>query len=275
MRLFLAAIYILFITTLPSVGQKPHEAASSKNADAQHAQKDTTIAVNLEPTKQGQEQTKAQSSKRPPFWDIYWPTLFLVGLGVVGAFVGIITLSFIKRQIQAAINTERAWVAVEFIGVCSQGKDGRWYDRNHAPINVEDALRGKHLLYVLRLTNFGRTPAHILNFRVLYSVVPENHLPENSEEKLIASGDFDYMLTDGSVEITDPIVDVGATMQDSRAKIDIFERAAVFHGKVTYQHMFSARRMFGGKEQCRADCYYAFAVNANRLVKVAKYSRYT
>jgi hypothetical protein len=133
MRAPIALLSLLL--ALPAIGQKHHEPADRKYTGAQDAQNNTTITVvNPQPAKKYEEKPQSQSSKWPPFQDIYWPNVGLVFLGLAGAIIGIITLANLNRQVRAAINTERAWIAVEFHCTCSQGKDGKWYDAERVPI---------------------------------------------------------------------------------------------------------------------------------------------
>jgi hypothetical protein len=142
----------------------------------------------------------------PPWWDVAWSTLALVVVGVAGTIAAIVTLRTIRRQTiaietqvremqntgkqtdrlieeatkqsiaakrsaEALINSERAWVEGK---LAEPQKDFLTLDSG-SPYN-----------YQLRISNVGRTPAHVIEWEIeIGSVDPAfRELPENLSHKL-------------------------------------------------------------------------------------------
>ena len=76
-------------------------------------------------------------------------------------------------------------------------------------MSPEEILKGRDYDHLLKLTNMGKTPAHILRFQVNYACVhgvPEN-LPEQPPGELGEVCEADTMLPAGEAkEITEPVV---------------------------------------------------------------------
>ena len=176
-----------------------------------------------------------------------------------------------QRSTAALINSERAWVVPELIPHSYQGKDGRWYRQDHVPLTTEEVLVGSHLLYSLKLTNMGRTPAQILGFEMRYTCLPEGvrDLPTDPSGEAVEYHEFHHLLRGegNAIEVGLPVVDAGLHMRDSWDAIRKLEKTAVFHGSVKYRHMFSTT------EDSHADFCYVYSVQLNRLSSVGRHTR--
>jgi hypothetical protein len=115
--------------------------------------------------------------------------------------------------------------------------DRRWV------MTPEDILRGEHLRHVVKLTNLGRTLAHILDYQVGCTCLKEDvkELPENAQGDFADRRTFDQILPAGeSIEITEPVIDVFDFIKRcGEAEINSFKKTAVIHGLVRYRHIFS------------------------------------
>jgi len=235
----------------------------------------------------------------PPFWDAYWPTAFLACIGLAGTIIAVRTLRVIERQTKAAedaaeaaknnaqavINSERAWVVPELHPHSYQGKDGRWYAEDRVPFSTADVLAGKHLIYSLRVTNRGKTPAQLLKFDTGYVTLAEGvtDLPEHPTDararagasaapgyarSLFGTKEFNFFLVnDQGIEIEGPF-DISVYMHDDWDAIKNLKKTAVFFGSIYY------RTMFGGQE-ARSDYCYVYTPSLTRLSMVGRHTRYT
>ncbi len=158
------------------------------------------------------------------------------------------------KSAEALINSERAWVIAELIPQAARASDNQWYRfvgdmRVH--MGVEEILAGHHLRYKLKLTNMGRTPAQIFGFTIRYSCLGEGvtDLPDNAGGSQTSSRPFEHLLGSGqTIEIGEPVVDVGQYMGYDVDAIKRLEKTAVVHGEVKYHHMFSQRQLPKGKK---------------------------
>ncbi len=181
-----------------------------------------------------------------------------------------------KANAEALINSERAWIIAELVPICVQF--GKWWHRpagnSWAPLTEEEVLEGEHLKHKLKLTNMGRTPAHILSFQIGYSCLSEGvtDLPEGSSGDLVElkSSQFDHLLAAGaSMEVLEPIIDVNWYL-DSINSIEIIraiqdsKNTVVFHGWVRYQHVFSSND-FIEEPFC-----YSYSPSKQRLNKLVR-----
>ncbi len=147
------------------------------------------------------------------------------------------------KSAEALINSERAWLIAELAPICRKFAD-QWYrpaGATWAPLSMEEILKGDYLEHKLKLTNMGRTPAHILGYQICYSCLGEGvkRLSEGSIRKQVSVRTFDHLLGAGdAVEIPESI-DAKKYMGDRFTKITDLENTAVFHGCVRYQHVFS------------------------------------
>jgi hypothetical protein len=172
---------------------------------------------------------------------------------------------------RAVVNAERAWIVAELNCICNQGKDGRWYQRDGTALTMEEALRGDHLRYELKLTNAGRTPANITSFQVSYTLLPKGvtDLPTNAGGDLSERREPNqFVAGSSSVEISEPIIAVDAYTRGHWLPIRALEETAVVHGWVKYRHMFD-------QNEDQADFCYVYSVKLNRLSSVARYTNYT
>lgn len=98
-----AALALLIVTLSPTsvVGQKQRERSPQKSDVSKATPKpsEAVPAVNNPSPPEKQQETKEQA-RRPPFWDIYWPTLALVLVTGVAVIYAIKTLRAIREQVQ-------------------------------------------------------------------------------------------------------------------------------------------------------------------------------
>jgi hypothetical protein len=171
----------------------------------------------------------------------------------------------------AVINTERAWVVPELLPHSYQGKHGRWFKQDDVPLGTDEVLAGKHLIYSLKITNMGRTPAQVVSWELRYTCLPDgaSDLPENAPGEFVSSHEFYHLLAGNgaSVVIDEPPLDAGDLMSESLDAIRQLRKTAVFHGHVRYRHMFSE------KDDAYADFCYVFTVSLNRLSRVGRYTK--
>jgi hypothetical protein len=215
------------------------------------------------------------------FWDSNLP---LVAVGIGGILVAINTLKTLKDQTRATmlaaeaakassdalIASERAWVVAELSPIATHYADRLWrrdIGGVRQPLIPAEVLRAEHLWHLLKLTNMGRTPAHILSFRIGYSCLPEGvtELPENAIGDPVEEMRFDRLLAAGdALEISEPIVKVQDYFKDDLTAIYDFKRTAVFYGWVEYQHVFSE------SDVLKEPFVYSFSPTNLRLNRVAR-----
>jgi hypothetical protein len=187
----------------------------------------------------------------------------LAAIAIGGIRIGIKTLRKIERQTaatekaaeaallnaQAVINSERAWIVAELHPIAYLSTEKKWYHsvgNMLVPLTIGEINKGEHLRHILKLTNMGRTPAHILGFHIAYSLLPKNVvLPEASLGETVEIYEFDRFIAGGqSTEISDNPIDVNGYINSSNS-IEVIKAireskcTALFHGLVKYQHIFS------------------------------------
>jgi len=149
-----------------------------------------------------------------------------------------------QKQADALVSSERAWVIAELVPIFAQFGN-QWHrpaGNGWALMSREEVLKGDHLRHKLKLTNMGRTPAHILEYQIGYSrevdkmetgyrMVDTVKRPEIKFDRLLGGND--------SVEIK--VVDVAEYIRDSFSFEAISHSGAtgIFSGSVKYQHVFS------------------------------------
>ena len=145
---------------------------------------------------------------------------------------------------QALINSERAWVIAELIPICTQFSQGRWarpIGERFAALSDKEIRDGEHLKHTIKLTNMGRTPAHILRYEISYTCLGEGVVTASGEAiaKQESARLFDRLIgaTD-SIEAPET-VDVNGYMLKYIEGINQLKNTALFHGWVEYQHVFS------------------------------------
>jgi hypothetical protein len=132
-------------------------------------------------------------------------------------------------NVQAIINSERAWIAAELIPMALNFDKIGWHRRmgsNWAAMSTEEVLRGDHLRHKLRFTNMGRTPAFIIKWEIK---CVRTHLPI----ELVTFGQPYRSLAGGaSMDIEDEFVDVSSYTKEGA---DL----TWFKGSISYRHCFS------------------------------------
>lgn len=272
-HLMLAALLVVVQTTLPVRSARPSPApqdnhSTRKQLSGSDVQKPKRVSEL--PTEPGARDWMDKAS--------FLVAAFLAIVGALGVWAAFKILRAINRQAEimvrqteAMINSERAWVVPELRPHAYQGKDGSWHSQNSVPFTTEEALAGQHLLYSLKLTNMGRTPAQILGFEVRYACLPEGitDLPQDGGAEFAEVREFHHLLgaEGNSVEIDDPVIDTRLHMNDSWDAIRRLEKTAVVHGSVRYRHIFST------KDDSYAEFCYAYTVSLNRLRSVGRHTR--
>ncbi len=171
---------------------------------------------------------------------------------------------------QAVIATERALVVPKLYPLGRKKTDGRWYREDGTPYTTEETLLGKHMLHALRITNVGRTPAHILSFQIGYTCLLEGvtDISPDTSDDLVERSEFDYLLAGGqTIEMLAP-VDILEKMASSWTEIRERKKTAIFRGWVKYRHIFSET------EECQSDYCYDFSVDSERLSSVGRHTHY-
>ncbi len=204
---------------------------------------------------------------------------------IIGICLAVKTLKLLVRQTAASvlaakaanastdalINSERAWVVPEFIPNAVLYKDKIWRRQNGTSLEAKDIVAGEHYLYWLKFTNMGKTPAYILDYKVLYTCLPKGvgTLPENAPGDWSSRRECIHLIpgNGGEIEIKDEdhIIDTRSLMEGSRATIASLEETAVFYGWVRYRHMFSS------VDDCYADFAYVYQPSAKRLRGIGRY----
>lgn len=151
----------------PSVGNKQQAPADQKQQE--------TASANTTTSKQKEESTKqSRWWPPPPLWDTYWPTFALVILAGIAAKLGLETLADIRKQTNAQMIAAKA---------AKKSADAAWLNAQ-AVINIERALvdvelgkpthdidesTGETTAFFrcgFKITNYGRTVAHIISFGI-------------------------------------------------------------------------------------------------------------
>jgi hypothetical protein len=179
-----------------------------------------------------------------------------------------------NKSAEPLINSERAWIIAELVPICVEfgGLWSRPVGSIWATLSDEEILNGVHMRHKLKLTNMGRTPAHILRYRVSYSCLGKGvtSLPRGRVTSLSRGTveiqdsvlTFDHLLgaTD-SIEVPE-VVDVNEYMKNRIKGIKELENTAVFHGWVEYQHVFS------DSEVVKVSFCYSYKPSTLGLVRV-------
>jgi len=176
------------------------------------------------------------------------------------------------KSAEALINSERAWVIAELVPICAKFSDWcRPAGNGWATLSDEEMRNGVHMRHKLKFTNMGRTPAHILRYRVSYSCLDKGitslprgrvtSLSRGTVERHDTARTFDHLLgaTD-SIEVPE-IVDVNEYLRNRIKGIKELENTAVFHGWVEYQHVFSS-------EVVKVSFCYSYKPSTLGLVRV-------
>jgi hypothetical protein len=177
------------------------------------------------------------------------------------------------KSAEALINSERAWVIAELVPICVKFSDWcRPAGNGWAMLSDEEIRNGVHMRHKLKFTNMGRTPAHILRYRVSYSCFDKGvtslprgrvtSLSHGTVEIQDSVRTFDHLLgaTD-SIEVPE-IVDVYEYLRNRIKGINELENTAVFHGWVEYQHVFS------DSEVVKVSFCYSYKPSTLGLVRV-------
>lgn len=114
MRLiFVASILaVVFLQSRARLGENQQHSANSKEQSltkpsSGDTRKSTPPPV-TNPSTQKEERIKEQRQGVPGLWDIYWPTLALVIVGLIAAYIGMRTLRDIRKQTRAMKETADA-----------------------------------------------------------------------------------------------------------------------------------------------------------------------
>lgn len=268
------AVMLLNITPLPIQNTAKTASHESNTAAGEH---ESLVSDQLEfrNPQQGPAEKKdnvaANDNEKRARWGVYINGALALATLVLAIFA-VVQAKAAKRMADAMINSERAWVVAELVPICAQfGKS--WHrpaGNGWAAMSEEEILKGDYLKHKIKFTNMGRTPAHILGFQIGYSCLLEGvtDLPKGHSGDVVEKRGFDHLLTGpGSVEITDPIIDVDQFRRDSirqigdSQKIEDARWTLVFHGWVEYLHVFS-------EEAVRVPFCYVYTPSLKRLSRV-------
>jgi hypothetical protein len=124
-----------------------------------------------------------------------------------------------NKSAEALINSERAWVIAELVPICRRFGDD-WHrpiGNGWAQLSENELLNQEHLKHKLKFTNMGRTPAHILRYKITYSCLGKGvtslsgggvtSLLRGTVERHDSARTFDHLLgaTD-SIEVPEIVV---------------------------------------------------------------------
>ena len=175
-------------------------------------------------------------------------------------------IAILQRQADALVNSERAWVIAELVPICRRFGDD-WHrpiGNGWAQLSENELLNQEHLKHKLKLTNMGRTPAHILSYRLIYSCLDKGvtSLSGKIAERQDSQHIFDHLL--GATDSTEAqeIVHVDKYLFRKIKGIKELENTAVFHGWVKYQHVFS------DSEVVKVSFCYSYRPSTLGLVRV-------
>ena len=130
--------------------------------------------------------------------------------------------------------------------------DGRWYrfvGDNAVVMSEKERVAGDHLGYTLRVTNWGKTPAFILNYEIYWFGI-------DKPKALITSGEsFRFAGGGGFIDLT-------AFNIFEYSRYISFEKRAYLVITVNYQHVFD--KQYTGTEVV----VYAFSTRSDSLHRV-------
>jgi hypothetical protein len=130
-------------------------------------------------------------------------------------------------------------------------------------MNREEVLRGDHLRHRLKFTNMGKTPAHILRYRISYSREVDAtktgfRMIENAKTPQV---EFDRLLGgNDSVDVKD--INVAEYIRDSIQEIGHSEATGIVSGTVEYLHVFS------DTEVVKVPFVYLYVPSAEQLRRI-------
>ena len=155
----------------PSVGEKQQQPATNKEQPAKQSPSQVTEPARSaipNPSAQKEENRPSEQPKTgiPDRWDIYWPTVGLLVVGLIAAYIALVTLNDIKEQTKnartaaeaakasadAVIHSERAWILMERM------------EREYL-IPIERQTTRKATAYPV-LKNFGKTIARMTAWKI-------------------------------------------------------------------------------------------------------------
>jgi hypothetical protein len=175
-------------------------------------------------------------------------------------------MEIMRNQAEAIINSERAWVVAELIPICINAR-GFWLRPSGdgwAALNEDEIVNGVYLSHKLKLTNMGRTPAHVLRYHIEYSreiEVTASGLRMVDDDVKHPELDFDRLLSgNDSIEVKD--VDVHQYIKDSIKAIGDSDATGVLSGWVEYQHVFSET------DVVRVPFAYLYDPSTTRLARI-------
>ena len=226
----------------------------------------------------------------PPWWDVAWSTLALVVVGVAGTIAAVVTLRTIKRQTnaietqvremqntgsqtdrlieeatkqsiaakrsaEALISSERAWV------------EGGLADPQEDVLTLDS---GSPYNYQLRISNVGRTPAHVIRWEIeVGSVNPEfRELPENLGHKM--SNELSLFLPPGESEplgthdLPEYFTDWDEVLSGSKA--------GVFRATIKYHDIFSGSGV--SREPRETTFVYSYSSLEDEFVRLNRMNVY-
>lgn len=177
-------------------------------------------------------------------------------------------LNILQSQTDALVNSERAWLIAELVPIYRRLTNGLWARPTETGgwdyVSNADLLSGEHLKHKLRVTNMGRTPAHVLRFGISYRLLDKG--VTTFAGKSVAHQEdthiFDRLLPAGESADVSDVVHIHAYITNQRPGIVKLENSAVFDGWVEYLHIFN------NSEVVRAPFRYVFKPSMVGLERV-------
>lgn len=239
------------------------------------------VAIVVKPIQkqQTQPQTVTQQNKTPTdssqkAWDWHdsispqtWSNWALVIVGIAASIYALLTLRAIRRQSDAIIRSERAWVVAELVPICAKS-GGEWCrpsgTGSYVALSEDEILNGYHLRHKLRIKNTGRTGATILKFKLGHILLgtEATDIPAEDAIKDIEIFEFDHVLSGNeSTEAMD--ADINKMVGNSIKAVGDSKKIIGFSGLVEYQTVFS------DTEVQKARFRYVYIPSTQRLDRVA------
>jgi len=172
-----------------------------------------------------------------------------------------------QSQANALVNSERAWVIAELVPICRMignhwhrpSGTGSWVHMSES-----ECVDGRHLEHMLKFTNMGRTPAHILRYELSYACLDKGvtTFDGGSVAKQDSVRAFDHLLAASDWIDAPQIVDVNEYIKRRMPGIMKLDNTAVFDGWVEYLHVFS------NSEVVRAPFCYVYKPSTSGLERV-------
>jgi hypothetical protein len=277
LTLILASALIQPSPSLRVNQEKPAETnnQTTKNKTTPTQSEPPTTAPDTPKEEQNTPKKDNEGRDNPSYWhkvfspDIL-PNWILMGVGIVGTIIAVITLLCIKSQFEdtrralhwakrsaiaakksadaaflnarAIINTERAWLTVDFV---AEGSD-----------------------YALWVTNRGRTPAEIINYQFWIACPPiaERVFPENPPNTFIKP--INTLLISGNLWDEDERFNMSQYFGSEWDAIICGNKTGLIRIRINYKNSIT-------KEPHETEVVYSYRASESKMVPLKWLNRYT